>query len=156
MPKKFDNCPDCRLPKKGNELKFRTRKYTTLAGETKFTLRTKCKACDAQDTRDRRKDPNVKRRERNAHLQSMYGLTLDDYEACVGRQNDLCKICKEPSQDRQGGNLVVDHCHITNEFRGLLCHPCNLMLGLARDNSQILRSAGDYLDEFHQKRGKVS
>lgn len=153
MPKKFDNCPDCQLPKKENESKFRTRKYTILNGETRFILRTKCKTCEAQDTRDRRRDPSVKRRERNAWLQSAYGITLDDYEACAKHQNGLCKICKEPPSS---GNLVVDHCHITNKFRGLLCHACNLMLGLSCDNSRILRSAGDYLDEFHQKRGKIS
>jgi hypothetical protein len=32
----------------------------------------------------------------------------------------------------------IDHDHKTNKVRGLLCHACNLTLGLARDNVEIL------------------
>ncbi len=29
---------------------------------------------------------------------------------------------------------VTDHCHATNGVRSLLCHPCNMALGLMRDS----------------------
>lgn len=146
MPKKFANCPSCQLPKLGNENKFRTRKYTTMAGETRTTLRTQCKVCEAQDITERRKDPRLKRQELGTHLQSTYGISLEEYESYVDRQGGVCKICKQvPPRQR----LVVDHCHSTREFRGLLCHNCNLMLGLAYDNPETLQRASDYLNEIH-------
>ena len=43
--------------------------------------------------------------------------------------------------------LNVDHCHITNKVRGLLCHDCNRALGLLKDNTSILSSAINYLQE---------
>ncbi len=38
----------------------------------------------------------------------------------------LCDICSKPIS---GHNLVLDHNHITNEFRGWLCVWCNATLG---------------------------
>lgn len=42
----------------------------------------------------------------------------------------------------------IDHCHKTNTFRGFLCQHCNHLLGNARDNSQILAGAIEYLKRF--------
>ena len=38
------------------------------------------------------------------------------------------------------------HCHASQHVRGLLCQHCNVMLGMARESSDILRSAADYLE----------
>lgn len=50
-----------------------------------------------------------------------------------------CEICGEEKK------LFFDHCHTKNSHRGWLCKSCNLMLGFARDNKQILQAAIDYL-----------
>lgn len=42
--------------------------------------------------------------------------------------------------------LYVDHCHISNRVRGLLCRACNTMLGAARDRAETLRSGAAYLE----------
>lgn len=42
--------------------------------------------------------------------------------------------------------LEVDHCHQTNQVRGLLCGPCNRALGLLKDNIGNLERAIAYLD----------
>ena len=42
--------------------------------------------------------------------------------------------------------LAVDHCHKTGKIRGLLCSTCNLMIGNAYDNPEILRSGANYLE----------
>ena len=55
-------------------------------------------------------------------------------------QEGICLICKKDEA------TVVDHCHITDTVRGLLCHSCNLLLGQAKDNIEILRNAIEYLD----------
>jgi hypothetical protein len=44
--------------------------------------------------------------------------------------------------------LAVDHCHDTGKVRRLLCHNCNRALGLFKDNSDILRKAADYVEEY--------
>lgn len=41
--------------------------------------------------------------------------------------------------------LVVDHCHITNKVRGMLCNHCNRGLGHFRDNPDLLEFARIYL-----------
>jgi hypothetical protein len=52
-----------------------------------------------------------------------YKLTLEQYEKMLKDQNELCKICsKGPPKNRP---LVIDHCHITNKVRSLLCYSCN-------------------------------
>jgi len=35
---------------------------------------------------------------------------------------------------------------VTDKIRGLLCRDCNLMLGHAQDNPDILREAANYLE----------
>jgi len=45
--------------------------------------------------------------------------------------------------------LVVDHNHATGKVRALLCHNCNLTLGRAKDNPNILLSCIDYLNKHN-------
>ena len=59
----------------------------------------------------------------------------------LAEQAGNCGICKLPMS-----NPVRDHNHTTNQPRGLLCDPCNRMLGAARDNPTTLRNAADYLE----------
>jgi Recombination endonuclease VII len=39
----------------------------------------------------------------------------------------------------------IDHDHVTDEPRGLLCPNCNLLLGHAHDSAEILAKAISYL-----------
>lgn len=43
--------------------------------------------------------------------------------------------------------LSVDHDHITGQVRGLLCRPCNTILGHARDAIRFFERAIDYLTD---------
>lgn len=75
----------------------------------------------------------------------LYGITVEDYDTTLEKQGGHCAICpaREPGRGRK--YFVVDHNHETGEFRGLLCIPCNLLLGYAKDSSEILNSAIKYL-----------
>lgn len=73
------------------------------------------------------------------HLKHSYGITIEQYDAMLVKQNDLCSICKKP------GILVVDHNHKTNKFRGLLHRNCNSALGLLQDDPMIVLEAASYL-----------
>jgi Recombination endonuclease VII len=78
---------------------------------------------------------------RRSQLKLYYGLSLEDYNALLARQNGACAICEEKS-DR---TLCVDHCHLTRLVRGLLCRRCNLGLGYFRDDPRLLLKAILYL-----------
>jgi Recombination endonuclease VII len=80
-----------------------------------------------------------------SRLQRMYGISDQDYEAMLARQGGTCAICKTKPP---GQKLGVDHCHICNKVRRLLCPGCNLGLGHYKDDPRLTRAATAYLDEF--------
>ena len=51
-----------------------------------------------------------------------------------------CQICK-----RSGLLLQIDHNHVSNKIRGMLCGPCNRALGLFADDPVRLNNAVQYL-----------
>ena len=60
------------------------------------------------------------------------------------KQGNVCAICGRAFT--KADYPVLDHDHDTGEVRGLLCHRCNAVLGLATDNIEIFRTAIEYLD----------
>lgn len=60
-------------------------------------------------------------------------------EHFLKEQGNVCKICLREVK------LVVDHCHNTNEVRGLLCVRCNAGLGQLGDTIEGLERALKYL-----------
>ncbi|MGN5375855.1 endonuclease VII domain-containing protein [Sphingomonas hankookensis] len=79
----------------------------------------------------------------NAWLKRRYGITLERYETMLSAQNGCCAICKGGKNGR--GKFHVDHCHSSGAIRGLLCAKCNLLLGHANDDAELLRTAAKYL-----------
>ncbi len=51
-----------------------------------------------------------------------------------------CEACGRPLLKPN-----LDHCHITNRFRGWLCNPCNAALGLAGDTPEGVRRLLEYI-----------
>jgi hypothetical protein len=91
-----------------------------------------------------RNPEKVKQSQKERNLWRWYGLTMKDFESLFLKQGSMCPIClcKSP----EGKNpWHVDHDHKTGQVRGILCSPCNLMLGHAKDNPQTLRAAIVYL-----------
>lgn len=78
------------------------------------------------------------------HLKNSYGLTIEDYDNMYNEQQGCCLICKI-HQSEINKKFHVDHCHSTDKIRGLLCPDCNHLLGFAKDNTEILKNAIDYL-----------
>jgi hypothetical protein len=43
--------------------------------------------------------------------------------------------------------ICVDHCHTSGRIRGFLCHDCNLAIGKAKDDPNLLRKMAEYLEK---------
>lgn len=73
----------------------------------------------------------------------------------------LCPICRRGSGDllTYGKNKksvwVADHDHETEQFRGWLCHKCNLGLGNLGDNADRCIRAAEYLQQKNPNLVKV-
>ncbi len=91
--------------------------------------------------------PGISRQpSRVRNLLYRYGLTEQNIQEILNRQNGCCGVCKDPLA--MGPNMHIDHDHSLgrkNGLRGLLCRSCNLGLGHARENERILMSAIEYL-----------
>lgn len=85
----------------------------------------------------------INEKQRENYLQRLYGISNEERDSILENQGG-CGVCKRHRPDSRG--WVVDHCHTTGFVRGVLCHPCNLLLGQARDRVQILRQMIDYLE----------
>lgn len=79
-----------------------------------------------------------------SHYKKKYGITVADREAMFNLQGGVCAICGGKANGRNS-SLHVDHCHTTNQVRGLLCFSCNQLIGLAKDDPVRLDSAAAYL-----------
>lgn len=105
-----------------------------------------CRTCKRERMRELREKPVVIQREkesereyyarvrRPAHFLRKYGITLDQLAAMEAAQKGKCAICKEKQP------LVVDHCHATGQVRKLLCHRCNKVLGLVKEDPTVLKN----------------
>lgn len=75
----------------------------------------------------------------NSPAQRICKLTSNDVTRMSEEQDWKCLICQNVTK------LVIDHCHKTNRFRGLVCNFCNRGLGLFRDDPIALENAIKYL-----------
>lgn len=80
------------------------------------------------------------RRNDNARVRSVQ-WKKDQQEKLAGRPRpSSCELCGRT------GRIVWDHNHDTGKFRGWLCYPCNSILGLVKDDPEVLRKMADYLE----------
>jgi hypothetical protein len=92
--------------------------------------------------RSKRRYKRTKNTDRRVYLlQKLYGLSVEAYKKLFEKQKGLCAICDQSSKMK----LAVDHCHLTKKVRGLLCNPCNLALGIFKDDITRLQRAIFYL-----------
>jgi hypothetical protein len=78
-------------------------------------------------------------------LQTLYGITVQEYDLLLNKQDNQCAICGTEAC-MTGRVFAVDHNHDTGEVRGLLCGKCNIGLGQFSDNPALLVRAAAYLE----------
>lgn len=97
----------------------------------------RCAECMRETTRRfRAKNPDYMRQHNMLHK---YGVTPRRYAKLLAAQGGRCAVCREKKF------LVIDHCHVSQAVRGLLCDNCNRGLGSFHDNPDFLRGAITYL-----------
>lgn len=119
-----------------------------------------CKECAKHQMRERyknKKDEVKAYRKRNAQklaktafrlkLKNNYNMTIELYEQIFNAQDGKCAICKTSDFKGLYSRPHVDHCHVTGQVRGILCHHCNTGLGLFRDDKSLLQAAAEYLQQ---------
>lgn len=85
-----------------------------------------------------------KKRNRKQQI-SLYGLTVEQYDAMLLEQKGVCAICGKQEALSSKGVLSIDHDHNSGKVRGLLCDTCNRGLGHFYDNVSLLHNAIKYL-----------
>ena len=71
-----------------------------------------------------------------------YGISKEKLEEMRSVRTG-CYICGGADKNK---DLSIDHDHLTGRVRGLLCSRCNLCVGKAEDNPELLRKMADYLE----------
>ncbi len=79
-----------------------------------------------------------------------YKLTPEMFLYIEEKQQGVCAICKQPESMPNKSRLCIDHDHVTNQVRGLLCNKCNVGLANFRDNIQYLTNAVEYLQKHEE------
>jgi len=102
------------------------------------------------------------RRQAVEHLYDMkakFGLTNEQYVRLYNKDT-RCWICGAEKSIVAGkpSRLVIDHDHEKTgpeSIRGVLCHYCNMAIGLAEDNPAMLRRMADYLELYLAEGGPL-
>lgn len=111
--------------------------------------RPRCKHCmtrDAQQWNKRHPDKHkaiYQKANHRANIRKRFGLTVEQYDKLAAKHGEVCAVCKKP--ESRARRLSLDHCHTTGRIRGFLCCRCNLLIGGAADDPDILEAAARYL-----------
>lgn len=112
---------------------------------------TECKECrKIKKKEELEKDYlGTRLKERSNNLKRMFGMSLEQYDNKLQKQEGVCAICK--GLCKSGKRLAVDHNHTTGKIRDLLCGNCNGGLGKFQDNPELLLKAAEYLKEHNDR-----
>lgn len=97
-----------------------------------------CKVCDRKRAKlwwDSNQDKVLLRK---------YGITEQQFHDMLSDQCGRCAICATHFETSR--KTHIDHCHTSKKVRGVLCHTCNVMIGMAKDSVQTLENAIYYLN----------
>lgn len=89
-----------------------------------------------------------KERNHTRMVANTYGLAPGDYERMYREQGGVCAICQRANGRTK--KLAVDHDHYTGLVRGLLCGPCNRLVGYFRNSPEAFDRAAAYLRRADQ------
>jgi hypothetical protein len=77
-----------------------------------------------------------------------YGLEYGEFENWFMVQHGKCAICKQNlvlNTKTRKNRACLDHDHKTGKIRGILCHTCNIGLGMFQDDPALLKKAAEWV-----------
>lgn len=77
-----------------------------------------------------------------------YGITPEEIDDKIRQQKNLCKLCQKPLDLSRSKAVHIDHCHISDIVRGILCAPCNVALGYFQDSIPLLERTIEYIRNY--------
>lgn len=86
-----------------------------------------------------------------SQIKSRYGITQKDVKNIIQIQGGKCPICKKSFSETVG---CIDHDHKTKKVRGVIHRKCNLLIGYANEDINILQNAISYLELNQQEKTK--
>lgn len=105
------------------------------------------KRARAREYQRKHKEEHRARNRKSAHkhrlaIRARQGARrIAQQEAAAGRPKpEHCEVCGDTE------NIHFDHCHQRGVFRGWLCHHCNTVLGLIKEDPNRLRMLAAYLE----------
>ena len=104
----------------------------------------RCKSCTSAYQRTLREQKGGSLYDRTVR----YGMSPHEYEELLDEQLNCCACCGSSDPKRKAG-FVIDHDHGTGLIRGLLCHSCNIGIGLLGDTINGLEMAVNYLRKHY-------
>lgn len=94
-------------------------------------------------------DSSQRDKSRISHHKYKFGVTAEMFNEMYEAQAGQCCLCKVHfDSSSKSTKPHLDHDHMTNKVRGLLCHRCNVGLGQFKDNIDTLKAAVQYLDQY--------
>ena len=149
------------------EVKPRTLEYYPPAKKNADGMQSWCRDCTNVYSRTWRLKNKERTRKYHAERQALrringhdkrkrieaHGLTVEQWDARLASQGGGCAICGA-TEAGGGRDWAIDHDHscCPGKFscgqcvRGLLCHNCNVGIGMLKDSPERIRRAIDYIE----------
>lgn len=112
-----------------------------------FKPKSKCRECRKKQYREysktNRSKSDFKFKKSNYRLLKTYGITIEEKQNMLIKQNNKCAICTYEFKDLS--NAHIDHNHETNKVRDLLCSNCNTAIGLLKEDKKRIENIRFYL-----------
>ncbi len=91
-----------------------------------------------------------------SNLRFFYGLSLEQYELMLEKGCQICGSHENPHVDHDHSCCPSLSRGCGTCVRGLLCQPCNLALGLFKDDPGLLQAAAQYLSEYNARKSLLN